>query len=151
MSVETYLLYLAAVAVFFATPPDTSQLLILSNAIRHGLRRSLWTAAGDLTANAIQMSVAAFGLAAIIATSATAFAMIKWLGVAYLAWIGLQLVLSKGGAERGPATANGAARLFRQGFSRRWQTHMQWYSLARCSRNSSPPPRPFFRNWPSSA
>ncbi len=41
MPVETYLLYLAAVAVFFATPPDTSQLLIISNAIRHGPRRSL--------------------------------------------------------------------------------------------------------------
>ncbi len=116
MSVKIYLLYLAAVAIFFATPPDTSQLLIISNAIRHGLRRSLWTVAGDLSANAIQMTAAAFGLAAIIATSATAFALIKWLGVAYLAWIGLQLFLSKGGAERGPTTANGAARLFRQGF-----------------------------------
>ncbi len=116
MSAETYLLYLAAVAVFFATPPDTSQLLIISNAIRHGLRRSLWTVAGDLTANSIQMTAAAFGLAAIIATSATAFALIKWLGVAYLAWIGLQLILSKGEAGGGQAAANGAARLFRQGF-----------------------------------
>lgn len=116
MSIETYLLYLAAVAVFFATPPDTSQLLIISNSIRHGLRRSLWTVTGDLTANAIQMTAAAFGLAAIIATSATAFAWIKWLGVAYLAWIGLQLILSKGGAEGAKAAQNSAARLFRQGF-----------------------------------
>ncbi|MCQ0092207.1 LysE family translocator [Roseovarius sp. M141] len=116
MSAETYLLYLAAVGVFFATPPDTSQLLIISNAIRHGLRRSLWTVLGDLTANAIQMTAAAFGLAAIIATSATGFALIKWLGVAYLAWIGLQLILSKPDTERAQPTANGAARLFRQGF-----------------------------------
>ncbi|MFX0543247.1 LysE family translocator [Roseovarius sp. S4756] len=116
MSVETYLLYLAAVAVFFVTPPDTSQLLIVSNAIRHGLRRSLWTLAGDLSANTIQMTAAAFGLAAIIATSATTFAWIKWLGVAYLAWIGLQLILSKGGAEETRPAQNGAARLYRQGF-----------------------------------
>ncbi|MEM8539164.1 MAG: LysE family translocator, partial [Pseudomonadota bacterium] len=68
MSAETYLLYLAAVAVFFATPPDTSQLLIVSNAIKHGLRRSLWVIAGDLSANVLQMTAAAFGLAAIIAT-----------------------------------------------------------------------------------
>ena len=34
MPMETYLIYLAAVAVFFATPPDTSQLLIISNSIR---------------------------------------------------------------------------------------------------------------------
>lgn len=116
MPLETYLLYLAAVAVFFATPPDTSQLLIISNAIRHGLRRSIWTIFGDLSANAIQMTAAAFGLAAIIATSATAFAWIKWLGVAYLAWIGLQLILSKGGAEGAKAAQNGAAQLYRQGF-----------------------------------
>jgi len=116
MPLETYLLYLAAVAVFFATPPDTSQLLIISNAIRHGLRRTLWTIFGDLSANAIQMAAAAFGLAAIIATSAAAFAWIKWLGVAYLAWIGLQLILSKGGAEGAKAAQNGAARLYKQGF-----------------------------------
>ncbi|SEK52769.1 Threonine/homoserine/homoserine lactone efflux protein [Roseovarius nanhaiticus] len=116
MSLETYLLYLAAVAVFFATPPDTSQLLIISNSIRHGVRRSLWTVFGDLSANAIQMTAAAFGLAAIIATSATAFALIKWLGVAYLAWIGLQLILSKESSMDAKPAKNSAARLYRQGF-----------------------------------
>ena len=114
---ETYLVYLAAVAVFFATPPDTSQLLIVSNAIRHGLRRSLLTVAGDLTANSLQMIAAAFGLAAIIATSASAFVWIKWIGVAYLVWIGLQLLLARGGKPDIQTSASGArARLFRQGF-----------------------------------
>lgn len=117
MTPETYLVYLAAVAVFFATPPDTSQLLIISNSIRHGLRRSVFTITGDLTANSLQMTGAAFGLAAIIATSASAFIWIKWLGVAYLAWIGLQLILSRENAEEVGATASGQHfRLFRQGF-----------------------------------
>ncbi|MAZ22668.1 MAG: lysine transporter LysE [Roseovarius sp.] len=114
---ETYLIYLAAVAVFFATPPDTSQLLIISNSVRYGLRRSAYTIAGDLTANSLQMTGAAFGLAAIIATSASAFVWIKWLGVAYLVWIGLQLILAKDRPEDVAATASGqSARLFRQGF-----------------------------------
>jgi homoserine/homoserine lactone efflux protein len=114
---DTYLIYLAAVAIFFATPPDTSQLLILSNSIRHGLRRSVWTIAGDLTANLRQMSVAAFGLAAIIATSAGAFLWIKWLGVGYLAWIGLQMFFSKQkDTELATGTAGNRIRLFRQGF-----------------------------------
>lgn len=117
MAIETYLLYLAAVAVFFATPPDTSQLLIISNSIRYGLRRSLCTIAGDLTANCLQITAAAFGLAAIIATSANAFTSIKWVGVAYLAWIGMQLILSKGDAPEVTANATGQSfRLFRQGF-----------------------------------
>ena len=117
MTVDIYLLYLAAVAVFFATPPDTSQLLIIANAMKHGLRRSLWVVAGDLSANILQMTAAAFGLAAVIATSATAFGLIKWLGVAYLVWIGLRMMLSKDEAGRGQARAVAhPARLFRLGF-----------------------------------
>ena len=117
MSLEVYLLYLAAVAVFFATPPDTSQLLIVSNSMKYGLRRSLWVICGDLSANILQMTAAAFGLAAIIATSAQAFGWIKWLGVAYLVWIGLQLMLSRDGT--GPGQPTRTARplaLFRTGF-----------------------------------
>ncbi|MBT4044790.1 MAG: LysE family translocator [Rhodospirillaceae bacterium] len=117
MPMETYLIYLVAVAVFFATPPDTSQLLTISNSIRHGLRRSIYTIAGDLTANCLQMTAAAFGLAAIIATSANAFIWIKWLGVAYLAWIGLQLMFSKDqGSEVSANISSTSFRLFRQGF-----------------------------------
>lgn len=118
MPMETYLIYLAAVAVFFATPPDTSQLLIISNSVSHGLGRSAYTIAGDLTANALQMTGAAFGLAAIIATSANAFILIKWLGVAYLVWIGVQLILSKDQPDDVAANASGQSfRLFRQGFA----------------------------------
>lgn len=117
MPMETYLIYLAAVAVFFATPPDTSQLLIISNSVRHGLRRSVYTIAGDLTANSLQMTGAAFGLAAIIATSASAFIWIKWLGVAYLVWVGVQLILSKDQPDDVAANTSGQSfRLFRQGF-----------------------------------
>ncbi|NIZ11271.1 LysE family translocator [Pseudooceanicola sp. HF7] len=117
MPMEAYLIYLAAVAVFFATPPDTSQLLIISNSVRYGLRRSAYTIAGDLAANSLQMTAAAFGLAAIIATSATAFIWIKWLGVAYLVWIGIQLILSKDQGDDVTANTSGQSfRLFRQGF-----------------------------------
>lgn len=117
MPLETYLVYLAAVAVFFATPPDTSQLLIVSNSIRHGLRKSAYTIAGDLSANCLQMTGAAFGLAAIIATSANAFIWIKWFGVAYLVWIGLQSILSNEQATDVEANVSGQTfRLFKQGF-----------------------------------
>ena len=77
MGVETYLIYLGVLAVFFATPPDTSQLLIISNSLRHGLRRSMATIARDLSANALQMTLAAFGLTAVIAASAGALSVIK--------------------------------------------------------------------------
>jgi len=114
VSAETYLLYLGVLAAFFASPPDTSQLLIVSNSLRHGLRRSLATIAGDLSANAIQMTLAAFGLTAVIAANADALWVVKWAGVAYLAWIGLRLMLGRDRASGPDAAAPG--RLFRQGF-----------------------------------
>lgn len=117
MTAETYLLYLGVLAAFFLHPPDTSQLLMVSNSLRHGLRRGLATAAGDLTANSLQMIAAAFGLTALIATSADALSVVKWLGVAYLLWIGLRLMLSHPEERRigGGAPAR-LAVLFRQGF-----------------------------------
>jgi len=117
MSLDTYFVYLAALAVFFSTPPDTSQLLIISNSLRHGLRKSTLTIAGDLTANCFQMTAAAFGLATLITTSAYAFLWIKWLGVAYLAWIGIQLILSGNPDPKAMQTStNNSFRLFKQGF-----------------------------------
>lgn len=117
MSPETYLLYLGVLAAFFATPPDTSQLLVISNSLRHGLRRSVATVAGDLTANTVQMTAAAFGLTAVIAASADALWLVKWLGVGYLAWIGLRLVLAPADEESVETSAQGhPAALFRQRF-----------------------------------
>ncbi|MEM6634515.1 MAG: LysE family translocator [Pseudomonadota bacterium] len=72
--------------------PGPSQLLMLSNSAVHGFTRSLATAGGDLSANALQMLAAGFGLAAIAATSAAAMSVIKWAGVAYLMWLGVRMI-----------------------------------------------------------
>ncbi|MGP1397979.1 MAG: LysE family translocator [Inquilinaceae bacterium] len=117
MTFDLYLAYLATVGVFFATPPGPSQILIISNSLRHGLRSSLATVAGDLSANACQMTAAAFGLAAVIATSAHALTIVKWAGVAYLVWVGIRTFRAtpRGfDGSGGPQTSPG--RLFRQGF-----------------------------------
>ena len=116
MTLETYVLYLATVAVFFATPPGTSQILIISNALRFGVRRSIWTGVGDLSANSLQMLAAGFGLAAVIATSADALTIIKWAGVAYLIFYGVRTFFAApADLERATAEAP-SRRLFAQGF-----------------------------------
>lgn len=114
MTADTYLLYLLALAAFFATPPDTSQLLVISNAVKHGMRRSLHTVLGDLSANCIQMTVAAFGLTAILSVSAHAIYWVKWLGVAYLLWIGFRLFIEP--PDKARIRPVRSAQLFRQGF-----------------------------------
>ncbi|WP_350333562.1 LysE family translocator [Coralliovum pocilloporae] len=91
MTTEIWLIYVATVLALMSTP-GPSQLLMLSNSGAHGFRRSLATAAGDLSANALQMLAAGLGLAAIIAASGTALSIIKWAGVAYLIWLGIKMI-----------------------------------------------------------
>ena len=116
MTSELYLAYLAVVAVFFATPPGPSQLLMLSNSARYGAARSLWTACGDLTANALQMTAAGFGLAVVIAASDIALDVVKWAGVAYLVWMGVRTFRSAGTRNAAPAASPSARGLWLQGF-----------------------------------
>lgn len=91
MPFESWTIYALTVLALMSTP-GPSQLLMLSNSGVHGFRRSLATAIGDLSANALQMLAAGLGLAAIIATSAATLSVIKWAGVAYLVWLGLRMV-----------------------------------------------------------
>ncbi len=116
MSPELYFAYLATVAVFFATPPGPSQALMIANSLRHGVSRSTATLAGDLTANALQMTAAAFGLAVILSTSWWALAVVKWLGVAYLLWIGWRTFTAEPVPTGRTAQGGSPARLWRQGF-----------------------------------
>jgi len=68
MTTDTWLLYIGTVLIFMSTP-GPSHLLMLSVSMSNGFQRSLATAAGDLSANAIQILLAGLGLAAIVAGS----------------------------------------------------------------------------------
>lgn len=91
MPIETWTIYVLTVLALMSTP-GPSQLLMLTNSGVHGFGRSLATAAGDLTANALQMLAAGLGLAVLIAASATSLAVIKWAGVGYLIWLGVRMI-----------------------------------------------------------
>lgn len=92
MTFDVWALYVATVLALMVTP-GPSQLLLLSNSATHGFRRALSTAAGDLSANALQMLAAGLGLAAMLTASGAAFTVIKWMGVAYLLWLGVRMIL----------------------------------------------------------
>lgn len=118
MTLDVWMLYVATVLALMSTP-GPSQLLMLSNSGVHGFRRALATAAGDLSANALQMLAAGLGLAALIAASATALTVIKWAGVAYLIWLGSRMILrAKAGeaATDAPQSKASLKSLWMQGF-----------------------------------
>ncbi len=115
MSYDTWILYSGTVLLMMCTP-GPSHLLMLSNSAVNGLKRGIFTAFGDLTANLLQMLAAGFGLAAVLATSAVALGIIKWLGVAYLVFLGARAILRAG--HKAPEESQPADRkmLWMQGF-----------------------------------
>ena len=88
MTLAVLVAYVGTVAVLALTP-GPSVMLGSAHGMRYGTKGTLPTIAGDLSANSLQMVAAAVGLGAIITNSASAFTVVKWAGVGYLAWIGI--------------------------------------------------------------
>ncbi len=92
MQTEILIAYIFTVLALMSTP-GPSHLLMLSNAAANGFHRSLATAVGDLTANMLQMLAAGLGLSALIMAAPKAFIAIKIVGVLYLVWLGLKMIV----------------------------------------------------------
>jgi homoserine/homoserine lactone efflux protein len=97
MNWHTYLIFLVTTAVVCLTPGPAA-LLIVAQGMSNGYRRSYWAIAGIALANAIYFALSATGIAALIVASSALFTLIKWIGVAYLFYLGISAVLSKASA-----------------------------------------------------
>ncbi|MDP2698981.1 LysE family translocator [Thalassospira sp.] len=85
--VAQYGTFLVAVVLLSITPgPDMAYLL--AQAATHGRRVGIMASLGVCSGAFVHVIAAALGLSAILATSAMAFAVVKWIGVAYLVWLG---------------------------------------------------------------
>ncbi len=117
MTLELWIAYVATVLLFMSTP-GPSHLLMVSVGMSVGFRRSLATAAGDLSANVIQMTLAGLGLASVLMASRYGFAIVKWLGVAWLLWMGVKQIRASFGprAENGARHGSSLRRLWTTGF-----------------------------------
>lgn len=108
----------AAMALVVVMTPGPTVLLALSNGSRFGFARSGWGILGAALSDAVLITAAALGLGAVMAGSAVLFGIAKWVGVAYLLWIGVQMLRSSvqiGAA--GAADADGdPRRIFRKSF-----------------------------------
>ena len=100
MDAHSLLLFVAAGLLLNLTPgPDV--LYIVTNALRGGRRAGVVAACGITAGCFVHIFAAALGVSAVLATSATAFAVLKWLGAAYLVYVGLRMLLA-----RAPDTTN---------------------------------------------
>jgi threonine/homoserine/homoserine lactone efflux protein len=107
--IETLLLF-AAVALVAIVTPGPTVLLALSNGSRFGVRASLPGMLGAVASDLILVSAAALGLGALLAASEFWFGVVKWIGAAYLAWLGLRLLRSRGALEMPEGADGGSAR-----------------------------------------
>ena len=87
MSLSTWLAFFAASwAISFS--PGPGAISAMASGLKHGFRRGYWTTIGLQAGLLIQFVVVAVGLGALLAASEVAFSIVKWLGVAYLVYLG---------------------------------------------------------------
>jgi len=90
MSFDHWLAFAAASAIVVAIPGPTV-LLVVSYALGHGRRSALALAAGVVLGDLTAMTASMAGMGAVLAASATVFTGLRWLGAAYLIYLGIKL------------------------------------------------------------
>lgn len=116
MALDTWLIYLLA-SIGLSLTPGPNSLLALTHGALYGTRRTLFTIVGGVLGFSALIALAMFGLSALLQTSASVLGVLKWVGGAYLIWLGIQLWRSPGlQLELTEQSARrGNAGLFRQG------------------------------------
>jgi len=86
---ELYLAFVAATVVLILIPgPNVA--LIVANSLKHGARYGLVTVAGTSATQAVQLAFVVFGFATVMAAMGAACEWFRWVGVAYLVFLGIQ-------------------------------------------------------------
>lgn len=93
MNLTTFCLYLLTWTLV-ALSPGPAAMCVMSQATRHGVRASLAGISGIQTGNVLFFLCIAFGLASLLATATTAFTVLRWIGAAYLCWLGARILIS---------------------------------------------------------
>ncbi|MET0172259.1 MAG: LysE family translocator, partial [Agrobacterium vaccinii] len=109
MPIENWLAFVAASAVMLAIPGPTI-LLVISYALGHGRKASSATVAGVALGDFTAMTASMLGLGALLATSAALFTVLKWVGAAYLIYLGIKLWRAPVGGEGAQEAATGKER-----------------------------------------
>ena len=88
MDLTVWLTYLLATIILSVTP-GPGVFSSISSGLHHGFRIGLWNGVGMQVANMVYVAVVALGLGALLLASETLFTVVKWMGVAYLIYLGI--------------------------------------------------------------
>jgi len=89
MSLESWLGFVVA-SWLISLSPGAGAISCMAAGLRHGFRTAFWNIVGLIAGIMFVLGIVAAGLGAILAASTVAFAVVKWLGVAYLVWLGIE-------------------------------------------------------------
>ncbi|WP_127107286.1 LysE family translocator [Pararhodobacter zhoushanensis] len=107
MDFQNWIAFVAASTALLLIPGPTA-LMILSYAVSQGRRVALATVAGVVVGDLVALTASLAGLGALVLASATLFTVLKWLGAAYLVYLGVTLLRSS--TTAGPGQLEPVAR-----------------------------------------
>lgn len=94
MSIEVWISFIAAALILCFSPGPTA-FLVMGQALAHGKKSVLPLVAGTLSGDVVAMSFSFIGMGAVLATSATLFLILKWVGALYLIFLGIKAFRTK--------------------------------------------------------
>jgi threonine/homoserine/homoserine lactone efflux protein len=103
MPFETWAAFAAATSILLIIPGPTI-LLVVSYALGQGWRTALPVAVGVALGDFTAMTLSMLGIGALLAASATVFTVLKWIGAAYLVYLGVKLFRAGGALRADPRT-----------------------------------------------
>ena len=89
-----FILYLQIIIFLFITP-GTPRIVIISYSMNYGVRKCVWSAFGDVTANLIQATLVIFVIGSFFAESSTILNIFKWVGIFYLLYLAYDIYKSR--------------------------------------------------------
>ncbi len=113
---ENYFIYVQLLLFLFITP-GPPRVVIVSNTINYGLKKSVWTAFGDISANAIQATLVTFVIGTLLIEKPEIYVFLKWAGILYILYLAYETVTLKIkdlGSEKKELKSNLA--MYRDGF-----------------------------------
>jgi homoserine/homoserine lactone efflux protein len=115
MSLDAFLAFCLTATVLCLTP-GPAVLFVSSVALSRGRRAGLAAALGIVAANTFYFVLSGTGIAAVLVASSRLFTALKWAGAAYLVWLGLRMLVARGGGEPVAARPVPVSRTALRGF-----------------------------------